>query len=282
MHRVDGPQVGSRCLERIISEIKHVFATGIPHRASEVSGPGTDALALINAAISSGPNTQAPPNLVVLLAGLFSFRIIGSQMVSDTLQQIAVAPGNNDNQVTWETAVEMLFTGFENVGMALRKEDPAALKEVLTTVQRKSKEFASEGVSRTSVLLDTMSNIRNNKPSAALAARDDTVSTLNKWLTTAATKLGGNLDRQLNITWSDVERAETQGRWWLVGAAYQSGDGNIGIRPKDEEDTGVADMDALTKAAIAQGMNTNVRRAVFCVVRLSLIISRGIPNPLST
>lgn len=86
-------------------------------------------------------------------------------------------------------------------------------------------------------------------------------------------------ERQINANWDDVLAIPETGRWWLVGAAFRPA--TIGLKRKaDEEskkskdnsedefsdDGAGAELDALNELAAQQGMNTNIRRAVFSIV----------------
>jgi nucleolar MIF4G domain-containing protein 1 len=85
----------------------------------------------------------------------------------------------------------------------------------------------------------------------------------------------------LRITLADLRSAETRGKWWLVGAAW-NGDTLVDRRTKVTEVDGgtraeANENDALVKLARKQGMNTEIRRAVFVVLMSSDVSGFSIP-----
>jgi hypothetical protein len=111
---------------------------------------------------------------------------------------------------------------------------------------------------------------------------------------TAAT---GDLPPQLRLSWNDLMNSSTVGRWWLVGSAWKgkqhgvpdtssssssSSNNSRGLLARttkkgrgdddddskaavddEEDDTGMANLMAL---AAKQGMNTDVRKSIFCII----------------
>jgi nucleolar MIF4G domain-containing protein 1 len=164
---------------------------------------------------------------------------------------------------------------FTGCGQQLRKDDPTALKEIILLVQQKAAASSSSSSGqpiRIRFMLDMIYDLKNNKKrhtdQAALFAH------LRNWLksTTGRSSSSGSSpsDRALRITYSDMRDAATKGRWWLVGSAWQqSNAADASMDPsqakliKEAASSGDANLLALARE---QRMNTDFRRAVFCIV----------------
>jgi nucleolar MIF4G domain-containing protein 1 len=74
----------------------------------------------------------------------------------------------------------------------------------------------------------------------------------------------------LRVSLEDLHSAETRGKWWLVGAAW-NGDPLVerkeGSKYASTRQDG--DVNALLKLAKKQGMNTDIRRSIFVVLMSS-------------
>ena len=66
-------------------------------------------------------------NLALLLAYIYNFRIVGSQLVYDLLHRLAESFQPKD--------LELILLTLKNVGFTLRKDDPARMKTFITKVQ---------------------------------------------------------------------------------------------------------------------------------------------------
>ncbi len=95
----------------------------------------------------------------------------------------------------------------------------------------------------------------------------------------------------LRASLSDLRSADTRGKWWLVGAAWNGDplterserqrvaviDARSDKKPLPDADdltgSSLNDVDALMKLAKQQGMNTDVRRNVFVVMMSSEVSS---------
>lgn len=74
----------------------------------------------------------------------------------------------------------------------------------------------------------------------------------------------------LRVSLDDLHSAETRGKWWLVGAAW-NGDPLVERQESSKRVlTGQNDdANALLKLAKRQGMNTDIRRSIFVVLMSS-------------
>jgi nucleolar MIF4G domain-containing protein 1 len=163
-------------------------------------------------------------------------------------------------------------------GPQLRQDDPAALKDVVFLLQKAVAAGDVELPVRTKFMIETISNLKNNrsKTSNAAATTSEHVLRLKKTLGSLKTRSHATTE-PLNVSLKDIQRADKTGKWWLVGASWKdekrNSDGeNDAIHNEDADefnddgDAASADLLALAKQ---HRMNTNVRRAIFVAIMSS-------------
>nr|XP_036579671.1 dihydrolipoyl mitochondrial precursor [Colletotrichum truncatum]KAF6787280.1 dihydrolipoyl mitochondrial precursor [Colletotrichum truncatum] len=232
----------------------------------------------IGAAKAQRIPTKETSNLITVLAEMYIFRVISSNLMFDLVRLLL-----DDLS---ELNAELLLRIVRVAGPQLRKDDPLALKDIVSLIRPAVAKIGEGNLTiRTKFMIETISDLKNNKLKAG--AQDLVI--LNEHVTRMR-KLLGSLDTQklkatepLRIGLRDIENADKTGKWWLVGASWagsgakQSGsqvlttslesdqDGSINI---DENVAMIADVDDLVapdyaQLAREQGMNTDVRRAIF-------------------
>jgi nucleolar MIF4G domain-containing protein 1 len=166
---------------------------------------------------------------------------------------------------------------FVDCGPQLRQDDPAALKDVVFLLQKAVAAGDTELPVRTKFMIETISNLKNNrlKTSNAAAITSEHVLRLKKTLGSLKTR-SHTTTEPLNVSLKDIQRADKTGKWWLVGASWKDekkeADGENDATHKEEaddfndEDVASADLLALAKQ---HRMNTNVRRAIFVAIMSS-------------
>lgn len=86
----------------------------------------------------------------------------------------------------------------------------------------------------------------------------------------------------LRVSLSDLLNADTKGKWWLVGAGWSGNPlvdreaeiANVKLgKKKKAEPAALEDEELLQELARKQGMNTDVRRAVFVILMTSEVSS---------
>ena len=152
--------------------------------------------------------------------------------------------------------------------------------------------------SRTRFMVETLSNLKNNKikKAAGQTAGTEAVERMKKFLSGLSKKRHGMhlqilfsplqcelilytipqvmSHEPLRVSLEDLRSADTKGKWWLVGAAW-SGDPLVEHQQDSRTQTSDAPtMDtpsenALLKLAKKQGMNTDIRRGIFVVLMSS-------------
>lgn len=150
--------------------------------------------------------------------------------------------------------VELILLVLRSVGFNLRKDDPLALKALITEIQTKAAEAqeanttstggkeegtagsskttagdgkgmkgGSEGTeySRVTFMLETIQAVRNNNMNK-LPNYDPTHTDHLKQVLRGLVRKGRQ-PAQLNVTLEDMLRARECGRWWVVGSAWSGG-----------------------------------------------------------
>ncbi|KAL2935639.1 Nucleolar MIF4G domain-containing protein 1 [Bienertia sinuspersici] len=196
-------------------------------------------------------------NLSLLLSYLCIFGVCSSDLIYDFLIRLS-------KRLT-EIDVSTILTVLQCCGMKLRGDDPAAMKDFIVSVQSRVNELkATEGSAeaitygrRMEFMLETICDIKNNKK----RTKEDSLphTRVKKWLQ----KLRVEDITIRGVKWSKLLDPKKKGQWWF------STDGS----PTDEihnvagkMDKEVNEAQKMLKLAAKQRMNTDTRRAIFCVI----------------
>ena len=209
-------------------------------------------------------------NLISLLAELYNFHVIGSNLIYDFVRLFLAELS--------ETNTELLLKIIRNSGQQLRQDDPSSLKEIVLQLQAAVVDSGEEKLSvRTRFMIETINNLKNNRMKTGVAASNITLEH-----TTRMKKTLGSLNQRsirasepLRIGLKDLRQTDKRGKWWLVGASYKNDDADDGeriekrsfVRGKNNEEINIEDAAAnLIQLAKEQRMNTDVRRSIFIAV----------------
>lgn len=88
-------------------------------------------------------------NLVAIVAHLYNFQVVHSLLIFDVLKRLVEAFSEKD--------IELALFLLKTVGFALRKDDPLALKELITEAQRKASDTGAKFKDQTRVNIVTAS-----------------------------------------------------------------------------------------------------------------------------
>ena len=208
-------------------------------------------------------------NLISLLAELYNFQVIGSNLIYDFVRLFL-------GELS-ETNTELLLKIIRNSGPQLRQDDPSSLKEIVLQLQAAVAHSREETLSvRTKFMIETINNLKNNRMKTGVAA-----STITLEHTTRMKRILGSLNQRnirasepLRIGLKDLRQTDKRGKWWLVGASYKDDDADVGEQTeqpssarKNNGEANRADVAAdLIQLAKEQRMNTDVRRSIFIAV----------------
>nr|KJB44535.1 hypothetical protein B456_007G258400 [Gossypium raimondii] len=197
-------------------------------------------------------------NLTLLLSYLCIFGVCSCDLIYDFLIMLS-------KRLT-EIDVSTILTVLQCCGMKIRGDDPVAMKNFILCVQNRVNELkalsgggeAKINGKRMEFMLETICDIKNNKKKP----KEDTVqhTRIKKWL--QKLRVEDILIRGLK--WSKLLDPDKKGQWWLPGDIASATD-NV------EEVANSIDKEALEaqkmlELAAAQRMNTDARRAIFCVI----------------
>ncbi|KAH8829344.1 hypothetical protein DL96DRAFT_1708486 [Flagelloscypha sp. PMI_526] len=213
------------------------------------------------------PGGKESSNLIGLLSELYNFQVIGCNLVFDLIWSLLP-------EELGELEVELLLKLVRNSGTQLRQDDSSALKDIVQQVQTKLSGKEGNISSRTRFMLETLTNLKNNKVKQRPAATHqggDAVERMKKFLTNLGKRKHVLAHEPLRVSLTDLRSADTKGKWWLVGAAW-SGDPLVDrkhdVKTVDPTQTQPSES-MLMKLAKKHGMNTDIRRSIFVVVMSS-------------
>ncbi|CAA7394752.1 unnamed protein product [Spirodela intermedia] len=194
-------------------------------------------------------------NLTLLLSYLYIFGACGSDLIYDFLLVLT-------KRLT-ELDVSTILTVLQCCGMKLRAGDPSAMMQFIVGIQSRVNELDAAAASgkgkRMEFMLETICDIKNNKKKA----REDPAHhiRIKKWLQ----KLRADDVLLRNLTWGKLLDPEKKGQWWLAGESTSTAADDI-REVATATDQQAPEAQRLVQLAAAQRMNTDVRRAIFCII----------------
>ncbi|CAN0846536.1 Nucleolar MIF4G domain-containing protein 1 [Linum grandiflorum] len=165
-----------------------------------------------------------------------------------------------------EVDVSTILTVLQCCGMKLRGDDPAVMKNFIQSVQDRVNELkasSSEGEGkingrRMEFMLETICDIKNNKK------RPNGETSLHTRIKNWLKKLGVEGILLRGLKWSKLLDPEKKGQWWLSGdVATTAGETEEVANTIDKE---VLEAQKMLELAACQRMNTDTRKAIFCII----------------
>lgn len=211
---------------------------------------------------SGDQSDAASKHLIALLAELYNMQVVASKLIFDYVRLFL---GNLS-----ELNTELLLRIIQTCGPSLRREDPHSLKEIINQIKPGDLKNASV---RTSFMVDEMRKLQSNKSKAA--ARNKDLAEMRTQTRKRIGTLSSSREVQpLGMGLQEIENADKNGKWWLVGASWSGnrekdskatgtgapGGGDDDLRLQDDDDLGIPDLWQLAKQ---QGFNTEVRQQIF-------------------
>ncbi|KAM5548391.1 hypothetical protein ABKV19_000021 [Rosa sericea] len=197
-------------------------------------------------------------NLTLLLSQLCIFGVCSSDLIYDFLIVLS-------KRLT-EIDVSTILTVLQCCGMKIRADDPLAMKFFIASVQNRVNELKvscgddQEKINgkRMEFMLETICDIKNNKK----RPKEDTAphTRIKKWL--QKLRVEDILIRGLN--WSKLLDPNKKGQWWLSGDIASTVDNVEEVANTIDKE--VLEAQKLLQLAAAQRMNTDARKAIFCII----------------
>jgi nucleolar MIF4G domain-containing protein 1 len=244
IYKVIGPDFGAQIVERIVSEFDQ-------HYQGNKSGSG-----------------KQTTNLMSLVAELYTFQVIGSNLVFDYVRFFL-------DELS-DINTELLLRIVRAAGPQLRQDDPTALKDIVVLLQKSVAKVGQNTLPvRTRFMIETINDLKNNRMKTGVAA-----SSISREHTTLMKKQLGTLSTRnlkatepLRIGLKDIKDTGKKGKWWMVGASWRNdvvseATSEEILKSKSQQVSSLEDDDAtgevdLVQLAREQRMNTDVRRAIF-------------------
>uniref|UniRef100_A0A1J3EZC6 Nucleolar MIF4G domain-containing protein 1 n=1 Tax=Noccaea caerulescens TaxID=107243 RepID=A0A1J3EZC6_NOCCA len=195
---------------------------------------------------------------------LLSYLCILGVCASDLIYDFLMTLGKRLTEVDAST----ILTVLDCCGMRIRSDDPLAMKTFIISIHNKANEIKASPDAPSKIknytmekMLETIAAIKNNK----FKAKEDSVQNtrVKKWLQ----KLRVEEVLLRGLTWSKLLDPEKKGQWWLSG--------DLVVKSNNVEDVAqtmdaeVVEAQKMLKLADAQRMNTDSRKAIFCVIMSS-------------
>ncbi|XP_048127454.1 nucleolar MIF4G domain-containing protein 1 isoform X2 [Rhodamnia argentea] len=197
-------------------------------------------------------------NLTLLLSYLYVFGVCSSDLIYDFLITLS-------KRLT-EIDVSTILTTLQCCGMKIRGDDPGAMKSFIISVQNRVnqlKAFPDDDEKNTNskrmeFMLDTICDIKNNKK----RTKEDPAphARIKKWLQ----KLGMENVLLRGIKWSKLLDPDKKGQWWLSGDMASKTDDVVEVANTIDKE--VVETQKMLQLASAQRMNTDARKAIFCII----------------
>ncbi|KFH42906.1 Suppressor of glycerol defect protein-like protein [Hapsidospora chrysogenum ATCC 11550] len=276
IYKIVGSSFGSHLIRRVVKDFGEEYDKASANQSDE-------------SAIA-----KEPSNIITLLSQLYLFEVVGCKIIFDYMEHLL---GDLS-----EINVELLLRICRNGGRLLRRDDPQALKNVSASLNRAVSKAGYANVSaRTKFMVDTINDLRNNK--ARAKGLDSVV--VSEHVVRMKKRLGEikSQSRRLDgltpmgVGLDDILKADTRGKWWLVGASVpakpeqtgrakqgkgeaRDGDGDS----ENDDDGGGSDADSedmdfvlpdYPRKARAQGLATPAQIAIFTAVMTAMDFETG-------
>ncbi|RXK39733.1 hypothetical protein M231_02926 [Tremella mesenterica] len=205
-------------------------------------------------------------NLLTLIAELYNAQVVSARLIYDLIRHFLNS--GSEAEVIGEQEVEGLLKIMQSSGQQLRSDDSASLTDIVGVLRGKIKGKESTLTSRARFMIETLSNLKNGKQKST---QSDALSLerRRKFLSGLGRKQRLMASEPLRVSLNDLLNADVRGKWWLVGAGW-SGNPLAEVQPtRSRKKTKIDEEQALLKIARKQGMNTDIRKAVFIVLMTS-------------
>lgn len=215
-------------------------------------------------------------NILGFLTQLYLFEVVSCKIMFDYMERFLADLS--------ELNVELLLRICRMAGRLMRRDDPNSLKHVISIINKAVNEAGSSDLSvRTKFMVETINDLGKSKPKARgldSAVVSDHVLRIRKKLgelKSQSRRLDGLAPMGLSL--QDIEKADTRGKWWLVGASvpaketYQDAEKESKKSAFKKDDIDMSDnedMDIVLpdfpKKARGQGFHTSAQIAIFTAI----------------
>ncbi|CAF4576821.1 unnamed protein product [Rotaria sp. Silwood1] len=209
--------------------------------------------------INDDVSNKINDNLLIFISYLYAFHMINSKILFDIARYLL-----NINQLN-EKHLELILLLLKTIGFILRKDDPLQLKTYLQELRTacSSSTLLSSSSKRIEFMMDTIKSLKNNDirklPGGYEPERIDRLRKIYRNLVKNKTVQHANI---LNVSLQDFLNVKEQGRWWIVGSAWQKQTSQYN-QNNNIQKIELQFNEKIRKLAKKQHMNTDVRRLIF-------------------
>ncbi|TQV98307.1 Armadillo-type fold domain-containing protein [Cordyceps javanica] len=259
IYKIIGSSFGSHVIRRLVQDLARDY------------GQASDG--------DAGTRREAS-NLVNFLTQLYVFDVISCRIIFDYMEKFL-------GELS-ELNVELLLRICRMAGRMLRRDDSQSLKHIATVLNANMSKCGYENVSvRTKFMVETINDLKNSKPKGKgldSAVVSEHVIRMKKRigeLKSQSRRLGGLAPMGMGLR--DIEGAETDGKWWLVGASVPvKTETLMANKAEDETDDSMTDdedMDFVLpdypQKARSQGLSTMAQIAIFSALMSATSFEHG-------
>ncbi len=204
-------------------------------------------------------STKILDNFVYFSCFLYSFRVIGHSLIFDLFQRLVDGYSIKD--------IELILLLLRTVGFNLRKDDPSKLKCLIVDLQKKAASDQNASSGRVKFMLECLLAIKNNNVKK-LPNYDPTYQVHLAKILKNFLRPGAEVT-PLIVRLDDLLKADTRGRWWIVGSAWAGREAESNESSPAGQVAGPRFSEELQELARKMRMNTDVRRTMFCTLMSS-------------
>ena len=270
----ESAQLGEYILEMAITDLWNEMKVSSKKKEAVMESDGDDTV------------SKEASNLMLVVCYLYNYGIVHCSCLYSVIRRFIDS--------FQEVDVELLLLMLSHCGRALRSDDPLALKEIVMLVQKRALEVqdgdtTTKGAplsSRVEYMVSAMMDLKNNKKRSKDTAYAERVAKIRKLLGQIKSASGAFKSAEsssLRIGLDDILNVTEKGRWWKVGASWvgnqhrfseDGGESNGNNQAKLGREVDPNSVDAkedakLLKLAAKARMNTDAKRAIFCIIMKS-------------
>lgn len=268
LHRIVGVEFGAHFIQEMVDLLLKQY--GIANASDSNDTTET----------SAGKQAR---NLIALMSSLYNLNVIACPLMYDVIRLLlGVEKDKKQTQSTMtELDVDLLLKVVKLCGAQLRHDDPTSLKSIISIAQEQQQKQSQNGQSvsmRAKFMLESMSDLRNNRSRATTASVGaESLTKMRKFLGNLGKKHTIRTHEPLRVGLEDLRNVDKRGKWWLVGAAWAgydftskegaekaaSKDANKPKKGNNDLDSLEAKEDNIVQLARQHGMNTAIRQQIF-------------------
>jgi len=277
LHLIVGVDVGAFVVESLTNKLFQSI-----EKSKQDSAKGGS----VKVGISALVGDKMPNNCLLLLSHLYNLRIFHHQLIVDIMGTLAKEEYDGSAGIG-ELQAELLVCIVDHCGVQLRGDDPVGLRSIINSLTSRmmglkapptSASSSDEESSRVSFLLESLTDLKNNKSRRVQSSNADIVKLQRRWLGVVKSSFPCKSgDLCLRVSLMDLLDAEKHGRWWRAGASWlgkQAAGGEDEIAQStssqgQQEPVASSEEQQLLALAVKMRFNTTVRKNIFVVIMSS-------------